>query len=131
MTKILPQYFHKKMENCFGKRGISGHVHSFIMKSGENFKKATYFTFVHKCSIQYGYTSTCLFDNDLRAFLENFPNIKSLYCQNDNTTCYSGAAVLMKKKEVCDKLGVKLKSLDFNEAQKGKDQCDRDGAVAK
>ena len=26
----------------------------------------------------------------------------------------------MAKKEVCDKLGIKLKSLDFNEAQKGK-----------
>ena len=27
-----------KMENWFGKRGISGHVHSFIMKEGTNFK---------------------------------------------------------------------------------------------
>ena len=130
MMKILPQYFREKMENWFGKRGISGHVHSFIMKNGDNFKKATYFTFVDKCS-QNGYTSTCLFENDLRTFLVDFPNIKSLYCRNDNATCYSGAAVLMGKKEVCDKLGIKLKSLDFNEAQKGKDQCDRDGAVAK
>ena len=31
MMKILPQYFREKMENWFGKRGISGHVHSFIV----------------------------------------------------------------------------------------------------
>ena len=130
MMKILPQYLHKKIENWFGKRGIAGHVRSFIMKSGENVKKATYFTFVDKRS-RNGYTSTRLFENDLRAFLEDFLNIKLLYCRNDNATCYSGAAVLMAKKEVCDKLAIKLKSLDFNEAQKGKDQCDRDGAVAK
>ena len=64
--KILPQHFREKMENWFGKRGISGHVHSFIMRSGENYKKATYFTFVDKCS-QNGYTSTCLFENYLKA----------------------------------------------------------------
>ena len=37
----------------------------------------------------------------------------------------------MAKKEICDQVGIKLQSIDFNEAQKGKNQCDRDGAVAK
>ena len=129
MMKILPQYFHEKIENWFGKRGSSGHVHSFMMRSGYNYKKATDFTFIDKCS-QNGYTSTCLFENDLKSFMKDFPDIKSLYCRNDNATCYSGAAVLIAKKGVRDKLGIKLESLDFNEAQKGKDQCDRDGAVA-
>ena len=63
--------------------------------------------------------------------MKDFPEIKSLYCRNDNATCYSGSSVLMAKREVCNRLGLKLMSLDFNEAQKGKDQCDRDGAVAK
>ena len=62
--------------------------------------------------------------------MKDFPHIKSLYCRNDNATRYSGSSVLMAKKEVCDKVGLKFLSLDFNEAQKGKDQCDRDGAVA-
>ena len=63
--------------------------------------------------------------------MKDFRDIKSLYCRSDNATYYSGAAVRMANKEVCDKLGIKLESLDFNEAQKGKDQCNRDGAVAK
>ena len=130
MMKILPQYFREKMENWFGKRGISGHVHGFIMREGTNHRKATYLTFIDKCS-QDGYSSTCEFENDFKAFMKDFPHIKSLYCRNDNATCYSGSSVLMAKKEVCDKVGMKLLSLDFNEAQKGKDQCDRDGAIVK
>ena len=39
MMKILHQYFREKMENWFGKRGISGHVHSFIMRQGNNYKR--------------------------------------------------------------------------------------------
>ena len=66
----------------------------------------------------------------LKAFMKDFPHIKSLYCRNDNATCYSGSPVLMAKKEVCDKVGMKLLSLDFNDAQKEKDQCDIDGAIA-
>ena len=37
----------------------------------------------------------------------------------------------MVKHEIAEKLCLKLTAVDFNEAQKGKDQCDRDGAVAK
>ena len=37
----------------------------------------------------------------------------------------------MAKKEICDQVGIKLQSIDFNEAQKGKDQCDRHDEVAK
>ena len=37
----------------------------------------------------------------------------------------------MVKKEICDQVGMKPESIDYNEAQNGKDQCDRDGAVAK
>ena len=45
MMKIIPQHFREKMEDWFGKRGISGHVTAFIMKEGQ-YKKATYFTFI-------------------------------------------------------------------------------------
>ena len=96
MMKTLPQYFREKMENWFGKRGISGQVHSFIMRQGNSYKKATYFTFADKCS-QDGYTSTCVFEHDIKAFMKDFPKIKSLYCRNNNATCYSGSSVLMAK----------------------------------
>ena len=89
----------------------------------KNYKKATYFTFVDKCS-QNGYTSTCLLENDLKTF-EEPPRHQVTILQKRQ--CSSTDV----KKGVCDKLGIKLGSLDFNETQKGKDQYDRDGAVAK
>ena len=35
------------------------------------------------------------------------------------------------KLEIAEKLDLNVAAIDFSEAQKGKDQCDRDGAVAK
>ena len=37
----------------------------------------------------------------------------------------------MVKREIAEKLDLDITAIDFNEAQKGKDQCDHDGAVAK
>ena len=37
----------------------------------------------------------------------------------------------MVKKEIAENLGLEIIAVDFNKAQKEKDQCDRDGAVAK
>ena len=130
MMKILLQHFREKMEDWFGKTGISGHVHSFIMRSGTAYRKATYFTFLDKCK-QDVFTTQCIFEQNLKAFHEDFPHIKTIHCRNDNATCYSGASALFAKKEICEKIGLELSGLDFNEAQKGKDQCDRDGALAK
>ena len=37
----------------------------------------------------------------------------------------------MAKVQVCKEANLEISALDFNEAQKGKDLCDRDAAVAK
>ena len=76
-------------------------------------------------------SSSSVFKHDLEQFHIDFPGIESRHCRNDNAGCYSGASAIIAKKEICDSGGIKLEKIDFNEAQKGKDQCDRDGAVAK
>ena len=75
--------------------------------------------------------TSSVFKHDLEQFNIDFPEIKSIYCRNDNVGCYSGASAIMAKKEICDSVGIKLESMDFNEAQKGKDHCGHDGAAAK
>ena len=67
----------------------------------------------------------------MEQFHTDFPDIEFIHCMNDNAGCYSGASAILAKKEICDQVGIMLQSIDFNEPQKGKDQCDRDGAVAK
>ena len=75
--------------------------------------------------------TSSVFKHDLEQFNIDFTEIKSIHCRNDNAWCYSGPSAIMAKKEICESVGIKLESIDFNEAQKGKDQCDSDGAVAK
>ncbi|CAF3986013.1 unnamed protein product, partial [Rotaria sp. Silwood1] len=50
---------------------------------------------------------------------------------NDNATCYSGGAQIYLTKYICQQNGFTLKRIDFNEAGKGKDQCDRESACTK
>ena len=130
MTKIPPQQYREKMEDWFSKWGISGHVHCFLMPNSEELKKATYFTFLDRCS-QDIFTTAWVIENDFIQFKKDFPDVKKIHCRNDNASCYAGASAVMVKHEIAEKLSLKLTATDFNEAQKGKDQCDRDGAVAK
>ena len=131
MMKIIPQKYREKMEEWFGKKSISSHVNCFFFKDKERkLRKVTYFTFINQCNQDMLATSS-VFKHDLGQFNIDFPEIKSIHCRNDNAGCYSGASAIMAKKEICDSVGIKLESIDFNVAQKGKDQCDRDGAVAK
>ena len=130
MMKIPPQRYREKMEEWFVMRGISGHVHCFLMPANQGLMKATYFTFLDRCS-QDIFTTACVIENDLQQFRKDFPNVNKIHCRNDNASCYAGASAVMVKKEIAENLGLEIIAVDFNEAQKGKDQCDRDGAVAK
>ena len=130
MMKIPPQQYREKMEDWFGKQGISGHVHCFLMPNSEGLKKATYFTFLDRCS-QDIFTTACVIENDFIQFKEHFLEVKKIHCRNDNASCCAGASAVVVKHEIAENLGLKLTSVDFNEAQKGKDQFDRDGALAK
>ena len=131
MMKIPPQCYREKMEEWFGKRGISGHVHCFLMPANQGLMKATYSTyFLDRCS-QDIFTTACVIENDLQQFRKDFPNVNKIHCRNDNASCYAGASAVMVKKEIAENLGLEIIAVDFNEAQKGKDQCDRDRAVAK
>ena len=118
------------MEDRFGKRDISGHVLLFFLPDIEGLKKVTYFTFLDHCS-QDIFMTACVIENDLKQFKKDYPNIRKIHCRNDNASCYAGASVVMVKREIAEKLDLDIAAIDFSEAQKRKDQCDRDGAVAK
>ena len=132
MMKIPPQQYREKMKDWFGKRDISGHAHCFLMPNSEGLKKATYFTFLDRyIRSQDIFTTACVIENDFLQYKKDFPDFRNIHCRNDNASCYAGASAVMVKQEIAEKLGLKLTAVDFNEAQKGKDQCDRDGSVAK
>ena len=103
MMKIIPQKYREKMEEWFGKKGISGHVNCFFLRnSEEKLVKATYFTFIDKCSQDMA-ASSCVFKNDLEQFV--LTSLTFIHCRNDNAGCYSGTFGILAKRKSAIKLG--------------------------
>jgi hypothetical protein len=77
------------------------------------------------------YAAAYVFKHVLSQIRYDFPDIKQLICRSDNAGCYSGASIVTAQKQICEDVGIDLKYVHFCESQIGKDQCDRDAAVAK
>ena len=68
------------MEEWFCKKEISGHVNCFFLRNNEQkLIKATYLTFIGKCSQDMA-ASSYVFKNDLEQFHADFPNVKFIHC---------------------------------------------------
>lgn len=129
--KILPQAHREKMDDWFGKKGISLHVDVlFYMDTNNNVQKLTYFTAIDRC-LQDMASVLCVFEHVIDQMRKDVPHLNTLYTRSDNAGCYSGSAVIMTREKICSNAGIYLKRTDFSEPQRGKDQADREIAVAK
>jgi hypothetical protein len=129
--KVLPQSHREKMDDWFGKKGISLHVDVLFYKDTNHIlKKRTYFTALDRC-LQDMASVLCVFEHVLNQIKTDVPNLTTLYTRSDNAGCYVGTSVIMARKFICDSADICLKRTDFSEPQRGKDQADRDIAVAK
>jgi hypothetical protein len=128
--KILPQKFRETQREWFGKRGISMHVDSIFMLVDDNLAKVTFLTLIDQTK-QDAHAVLCIFQHVLKKLRRLFPGKNKIYLRSDNAECYSSAESILKKMVIAKNEGAKLVRLDFNEPQRGKDQCDRDSAVVK
>ena len=69
-------------------------------------------------------------DNVCKQIKVDFPNIKNVFGKSDNAGCYSGNGCLERACHILRQNDFSLIKHDLNEPQKGKDQCDRESAVA-
>jgi len=129
--KILPQSHREKMDDWFGEKGISLHVDAlFYMDTNNNLKKNTYFTVIDRC-LQDMSSVLCVFEHVLDQIKADIPKLTNLYTRSDNAGCYSGTAIVLARRMICESVDIQLRRTDFSEPQRGKDQADRDIAVAK
>jgi len=129
--KVLPQSHREKMDEWFGKKGISLHVDVlFYMDTNHTLKKITYFTAIDRC-LQDMSSVLCVFEHVIDQIKMDLPNLTTLYTRSDNAGCYAGTAAIISRQVICDSADIRLKRTDFSEPQRGKDQADRDIAVAK
>ncbi|CAF3348357.1 unnamed protein product [Rotaria sp. Silwood2] len=135
--KVLPMEYREKASSWFGKRGMSQEVDVFLILSGKTtsdnqqiLQKYVYLTMLDQSS-QDMHAVGAVADHVLKQFHIDAPQVKDIFLRNDNATCYSGGAQIYLTKYICQHNGFTLKRIDFNEAGKGKDQCDRESACTK
>ena len=129
--KILSQTHREKMDSWFGKKGISLHTDVlFYMDNDHTLKKLIYFAAIDRCPQDMPLV-LCIFEHVIGQIKTDLPNLTTLYTRSDNAGCYAGTAVIISRQAICANADICLKRTDFSEPQRGRDQADRDIAVAK
>ncbi|CAF1255298.1 unnamed protein product [Didymodactylos carnosus] len=129
--KILPMQFREPQKDYFGKRGFSEHIDVFFTKdSNHNIIKHVYFTMLTQ-SDQSTADTLAIFEHVLKQFHPDNPHIRKLYVKSNNDGCYAGNSYAELSHSICKSLGIELLRHDYNEPQRGKDQCDRESANLK
>ena len=126
--KVLPM--EESQSSYFGKKGMTLHCDVFLFKENGTVRKHTYFTAAYR-SDQDVKDSLSLGDYIVKEFSKDFLDVKELYCKSDNAGCYHGNPYPESIYKTCKQNSITLKRLDYNEPQKGKDQSDRDSALAR
>ena len=129
--KVLPQSFREAQKDYFGKKGMSLHIDVFL-KSSEagKMQKYVFFTILN-ASEQDHLDTLSLASLVLPTFLDEAGEIDVIYGKSDNAKCYTANGYVLGMHHVCRVNDVFLKRYDYNEPQRGKDQADRESAVAR
>ena len=103
---------------------------SFWWKENGIIKKKTYFTTSYQCD-QDTKDSLSIADYVLKQFSKGFPSVNKLFGKCDNAGCYHGNPYPELLYHISKQNRFFLKKLDYNEPQKGRDQCDWDSSLAR
>ena len=129
--KVIPSMFREGQRDYLGKKGMSVHVDVLLTKAVASSElMSVYFTTIYRCD-QDVIDTLCVAEHVLKEVQKDHPNIKQLFRKTDNAGCYSGNSVAEIEYSMCRQNGFTLLWHDYNESQKGKDQADRESAVAK
>ena len=111
---------------------MSVHVDVLLTKAvaSSELMKSMYFTTIYRCD-QDVIDTLCVAEHVLKEIQKDHTNIKQLFRKTDNAGCYSGNSVAEIEYSICRQNGFTLLRHDYNKPQKGKDQADRESAVAK
>ena len=93
-------------------------------------EKSTYFTTAYRFDQDVKDTLS-LGKHVIKAFKSDHPAVVKVYSKCDNASSYHGNFYPESLYHFCKQNGIILRQLDYNEPQKGKDQCDRESAVAR
>ena len=125
----MPQKFWEPQQDYFRKKVMGQHADVIYLKQDNELKKYVYFTLLQKCEQNLAHTLSVT-DYVCQQIKTDFPTAKNGYKKSDNTGCYAGNGYLLGEYHILKEEDLTLICHDFNEPQRGKDQCDRESAVA-
>ena len=129
--KVLPSTFREKQSDYFGKKGMSVHIDVFFQQNEiGKLTKFVYFTVIFRCD-QNMLSTLGVAEHVLLQYKVDNPRVAKLLIKSDNAGCYAAGSAFETEWKICKDLGITLERHDFNEPQCGKDQCDRESAIAR
>ncbi len=125
--KFQQMKFREKQSDWYGKRGLSWHISTIVLKPEESSKNVEVQTYAHlfdKCT-QDWYAVLSIIE-DLLGWMKSFiPSICHVYLRSDEAGCYHNNFLVAALHGVSERTGITIKSFDHSEPQDGKDMCDR------
>lgn len=127
--KLLPQKYRENQSFFFGKSGMSMHMDCFHYYR-DALCKTTYISCLTS-SKQDVVDTTTVFENVVKQIKHDHPQITKLLIRSDNASCYAGNNVVELEAKLAKNSNIDVLSHNYNIPQLGKDQADRDAAIAK
>jgi len=129
--KFLPRKFRESQCDWFTKRGIPWHITVVLTRPNESspFEKLTFVHVFESCP-QDSVAVAGVLRDVLVTLNEHRPELKKLYCKQDNAGCYHCGSTIVESKS-SNHAGVKLERFDFSDPQGGKGEADRQAATIK
>jgi hypothetical protein len=125
--KFLQLRHREKQTEWYGKRGISWHVSSLILKDSKENENVSVSTFAHliDACTQDWFAVCSIFEDLLTTIQRKYPHIKKVYLRSDEAGCYHNNMLLAALKDVGKRTKIDVVRYDYSEPQFGKDICDR------
>ena len=118
------QKFREKQSKWFGKRGLSWHVSSVVLKQAEEPMVVTYTHMFDTCTQDWFAVASILENLLLTLKMEN-PSLSNAFIRSDEAGCYHNNLLIASIHGISIRTGAVIEKYGFSEPQHGKDICDR------
>lgn len=118
--------YREKQSEWFGKRGLSWHVSSVVIKNvlTDSVEVQTYVHLFDNCT-QDWYSVASIIENLLLKLKKMKPSLKLASLRSDEAGCYHNNFIMAALTDIGRRVGVSIERYDYSEPNYGKDICDR------
>ena len=123
--KFQCQKYREKQSEWFGKRALSWHVSSVVVKTGQT-EEPVVVTYTHlfDSCVQDWFAIASILENLLFTLKTENPSPSKAYIRSDEAGCYHNNLEMASINDINQRSAVIVERYDFSEPQHGKDICD-------